>query len=137
MKQKILVAFDGSEYANQAYADALELARLYKAEVFVLSAIKLPEPLIETDIFIATATKYYNDKYSAIKDEISCDGLNVHFAIVVGDPAEEIVNFAESNQIDLIVIGVTKDSSAINRFVLGSVSRKVVDLASCSVTIVR
>jgi nucleotide-binding universal stress UspA family protein len=51
-------------------------------------------------------------------------------------PAEEIVNFAGTEKIDLIVIG-SKGMGATERFFLGSVASKVVRYSPCSVYVVR
>ena len=54
----------------------------------------------------------------------------------VGDPAEEIMNVASSRTADLIVMGA-KGLGTIDRILLGSVSTRVVQYASCPVLVVR
>ena len=51
-------------------------------------------------------------------------------------PADAIVEYAEKNGIDLIVIG-NKGAGAVERFLIGSVSSKVVSHAPCSVMVVK
>ena len=60
--------------------------------------------------------------------------LDEHF--IVGEPASTILDMAAEGNFDLIVIG-NKGRSAINRFLLGSVTSKVVHHAPCSVLLVK
>jgi nucleotide-binding universal stress UspA family protein len=57
-------------------------------------------------------------------------------AVVYGDPAEELIHFAQKEEIDVIVIGST-GKGFLKRKLLGSVSHKVVRDAKCSVYVVR
>jgi nucleotide-binding universal stress UspA family protein len=52
-----------------------------------------------------------------------------------GDPAATIISIAEREQVDLIVLG-RRGMGALSQLLLGSVSRSVVDRASCAVTVV-
>lgn len=63
-------------------------------------------------------------------------GLAVDHVFAQGDPAEEILRAAERHRADLIVMG-SKGLTGLERYLLGSVSRKVARHASCSVLVVR
>jgi nucleotide-binding universal stress UspA family protein len=54
----------------------------------------------------------------------------------LGDPAEEIMNVASKRQADLIVMGA-KGLGTLDRILLGSVSTRVVQYATCPVLVVR
>ena len=62
--------------------------------------------------------------------------VEVESVILEGNPAEEIINFAENNDIDLIVMG-THGITGIERFLLGSVAENVVRHSKKAVLIVR
>ncbi len=62
--------------------------------------------------------------------------VEVESVILEGSPAHEIVNFAEENDIDLIVMG-THGKNAIERFLLGSVAENVVRHSRKAVLVVR
>ena len=62
--------------------------------------------------------------------------VEVESVILEGNPAEDIIGFAEKNGIDLIVMG-TQGITGIKRFLLGSVAEKVVRHATKSVFVVR
>ena len=54
----------------------------------------------------------------------------IRSAVVLGDPAEKIIQFAKENGIDMIVIG-SRGLGGVKRSLLGSVSSEVHDLAEC------
>jgi nucleotide-binding universal stress UspA family protein len=63
-------------------------------------------------------------------------GYHVEQVPTIGNPADEILKIAEAHEADLIVTGA-KGLGAVGRFLLGSVSTRVVQHASCSVLVVR
>ena len=63
--------------------------------------------------------------------ELQSQGIKASVAIVYGNVADEIVSFADKNNIDLIIIS-THGYSGIKRWVLGSVARKVLYGTCCS-----
>jgi nucleotide-binding universal stress UspA family protein len=62
--------------------------------------------------------------------------VDVESIILEGNPVEEILDFAEKNDIDLIVMG-TQGKSAVQRFLIGSVSENVVRHSERSVLVVK
>lgn len=63
------------------------------------------------------------------------EGLAVDTALLMGHPAEEILNFADENNVDLIVLG-TLGKTGIKRFLLGSVAENVVRHSDVPVLVV-
>ncbi|NPE31564.1 universal stress protein, partial [Methanococcoides sp. SA1] len=63
-------------------------------------------------------------------------GLEIESAVLEGHPSNEIIEFAEGNDIDLIVIG-TLGKSGLDRFLLGSVAEKVTRNSKVPVLVVR
>jgi len=61
---------------------------------------------------------------------------HVHARVMRGDPAEEIVNFARDNQIDLLVLG-SRGRSKIGGMLLGSVSNRVCQISGCTTVMVK
>jgi nucleotide-binding universal stress UspA family protein len=134
--KRILVAFDGSEGSQRAYDFALELARKFGADVLVLAVVRLPEPTtsLELDSILDLGTEQYNKDFEALLARAS--GVNVRTDTEVGHPAEKIVARAEHEHADLIVMG-RRGRSAIGRWMLGSVSERVLRYAHCPVTVVK
>ena len=64
------------------------------------------------------------------------NGLKVWYDYSYGNPAEEIAAYARKNNVDMIIMG-TRGLSAIKEVFLGSVSHKVLQLASCPVVLVK
>ena len=69
-------------------------------------------------------------------DKLEVAGYRVREAYRLGDPAEEIVRAAKGLKADLVVAGA-KGVNAVSRFLLGSVSTKLVRHCPCSILIVR
>lgn len=139
MWKKILIAYDGSDYANQALATACDIAKSMQATVTVLSVIKLPEPMLglKPEVFIDDATKYYKQHF--IKAIANCQKLDqeIGLEVVIGRPAESILNYAMQHKCDLVVIGFAKKKSLLDKLILGSIAKQVLDHAICSVLLVR
>ena len=112
MYQNILVPLDGSSDAKWSLSHARAIVKAFQVEkVFLLrvltpfSSIALSRlPAKKLDIVEqsskAEAWKYLSEIAGILKKE----GINAEPAVVTGKPAEEIVDFAESNSVDLIVI---------------------------------
>lgn len=137
--KKILVAYEGSDYSNKAYAAALEIAAPLQAEIFVLSIVELPDLPVDanSETFVESVTNHYKKMFSALRPRAVAAAVTAHFEILIGRPADTIVSFAEVNQIDLIIMGTRTGRSFINKIILGSVAKQVVEYASCSVMVVR
>jgi nucleotide-binding universal stress UspA family protein len=69
-------------------------------------------------------------------DKVTGEGIAVETHARDGDPAEAILEVAQEQQADLIVVG-NRGLTGIERFLLGSVSSKLSHHAPCSVMIVR
>jgi len=135
---KILVAYDGSESANKAFAWGLDLAGKYRAELHVLAIARPSEPPedVETEAILENAQEHYEQAFIPLKEHAKACGIFPHFVVRVGHPAEQIVHFAEINHIDHIVMG-HRGKTFIERWLLGSVSKRVITYAHCTVSVVR
>lgn len=141
---RILVAIDGSEAAHKAVEF---LARCpFKGPVQVLVVTVWPSPRSETwGIPSGTSGRselkqMVEDKGQELLQKITGECANESYRLTTellhGDPAFAILDAAVRHQAQLIVIG-SRGMKAIKRFLLGSVSEKVLVHASCSVLIVR
>jgi nucleotide-binding universal stress UspA family protein len=70
------------------------------------------------------------DKYRNIEN------VSLQSEVLIGDPSNEILQFANDEKVDLIIIGTT-GLSGIKKFVFGSVARKVSEKAKCHIMLVR
>ena len=136
--KKILLAYDGSEPADKAYTFALDLAGHYDAKLLVLAVARPPEPAedVETEAILERAEEYYKKRFEAMRRQAQAQGLTPDFRVLVGHPAEQIINAAEKEGIDHIVLG-HRGKTFFERWRLGSVSKQVMHYAHCAVTVVR
>jgi nucleotide-binding universal stress UspA family protein len=140
MLKKILVAFDGSEGANQALNFALDLAKVHQAEVLAL-AVSERSPihdaaLNELEEEIEFFNSYYRDKLLKAQEAAEEAGIALKTQLETGHPAQTIVKAAEDGNFDLIVLG-HRGISGVWAKLLGSTAEKVSRHAYCSVLIVR
>lgn len=138
MIRKLLIAYDGSEQARKAFDVGIEIAAKFAAEVFVISVAVLPEPAddVETEAILENANEYYEKHFAELKQDAASAGIVPQFEVLVGHPAEQIVHYANEKEVDMIVMG-HRGKSLIERWMLGSVSKRVLSYAHCTVTIVR
>lgn len=139
MIRKILVGYDGSNSARKAFELSLDLARKYNAELHLLAVARPPEfgGEVETEAVVESSLRHYAEMFQPLKTLLSkTTELQVYFEVVVGHPAEQIVIYAEEHGIDHIVVG-HRGHSLFERWLLGSVARRVVAYAPCAVTVVR
>lgn len=139
MIKRILLAYDGSAPADKAYAFALDIAKKYDADLYVLAVARPPEfgDDVETEAVIENSRKHYQKVLVPLRVQAPSQGVRLHFEVVVGHPAEQIIRHAEDQyKADLIVLG-HRGKSLFERLRLGSVSKHVIQYAACAVTVVR
>ncbi|MEO0202111.1 MAG: universal stress protein [candidate division WOR-3 bacterium] len=139
MFKKILLAYDGSDGAKLALEKALEIALQTKAKLFVLSVGRIPEyagSISEVEEAKYQAQKYYSKILNEVSEKAKERGIYAETIIRYGKPADVIVDMANQIGADLIVMGIKKHHP-LRRRILGATADKVVDLANCSVLIVR
>ena len=144
MIRRILVALDNSDLAHRVMLQALELAKVYQAQLFAVSVINY-SALTEIDNVssgpemtdeIYNWTNSFQETLDKCRELAGEFGIEHYEAMLSGTPAEEILKYAEENQIDLIVMGhIGKTATA--GFLLGSVSQKVSNRSKCTVMIVK
>lgn len=138
MLSKILVAYDGSKAAERAFRLALEIAKPFKSAVTVLAVARPPEPptIVETQALLDNATEQYEQDFIGLRKEAETMGVELNTVVAAGHPADQIVHYAAEEKVDLIVMG-HRGKSLVQRWLLGSVSKRVMSYASCSVLVVR
>jgi nucleotide-binding universal stress UspA family protein len=141
----IVVGTDGSETANEAVRQATELAKAVGGKVMVVSAFepvgnqRLREERQQVPEDMQWMVNEREDVEATLKEaaeRIGEAGVEVETFSRQGDPADAILDVAEENTADLIIVG-NKGMSGAKRFLLGSVPNKVSHHAPCSVLIIR
>lgn len=138
-----MVATDGSEPVKKAVSMAVEIAKMSDAELYAVYVIpyrELPTDYPKDGEWERAALEYFRAEGKEATDYVETSGkaenVKVEPVILEGKPGNEIIDFAEKNNIDLIVMG-TLGKTGIERFLLGSVADKVVKHSKKPVLVVR
>jgi nucleotide-binding universal stress UspA family protein len=139
MVTKILVAYDASEESDKAYAMGLDLASRYSAQVIVLAVARPPEPpiAVETEAVLQAASAYYRERFDLLKRRAAAFDIDPRFEVLAGHPAEQIVRLANEEAVEMIVVGHRGGGGFLQRWRLGSIARRVMNYAQCTVVVVR
>lgn len=142
---RILVAVDGSETSMDAAGHAIDMARMYNAQ---LTALTVSHISLSSYGLAAPpdAIKQKKEKHELESkrwfDELnqSARRNNIQFKTELIDSQMSvegaIVEYAENNGIDLIILG-TRGRSGIKKLLLGSVASGVISYATCPVIVVK
>jgi nucleotide-binding universal stress UspA family protein len=138
MYDKILVPLDGSELAEVSLWYAWRLAGRLQASLtllYVVNPTELASPHMYECYLQDTVVKVKEqaDKTSA---ETNGGKITVEYKILKGDPPEEIVDYADKNKIDLIILS-TQGKSGLKRWALGNVANKVIGATRKQVLLIR
>jgi nucleotide-binding universal stress UspA family protein len=136
MFRSILVAWDGSEHAKRALAEAVDLARTQEARLTLLT-VAAPlhawpgyvPPVTEADLINAA------EGTLAEGEALVPDGIPVSGRTAAGDPGAELLRRARAADHDLIVMG-SRGRGAVRSAVLGSVSHFVLNHTAVPVLII-
>jgi nucleotide-binding universal stress UspA family protein len=139
--KKILIATDGSDNSKNAVNSGIEIAKINNADVYAVYVIPpVSAPAAQRGRSWAESirqdlTEDGKKATKDVEDAAKGTGINVETILLEGNPSEEIINFAEKNDMDLIVLG-SLGKSGIEKFLIGSVAEKVVRNAKKQVLIV-
>ena len=147
--KKIMVPYDGSKFSQKALEIANEISKKFSASLYLVaiidvSSVSPPGALLGSqkkvmkksiDVIKSAAThkveKMLLEKVSICKKI----GINTHYEILDGAPSDTILKLIKKLDIDLVIIGSHGLSGFSKIKALGSVSRRVSELANCPVLI--
>ena len=141
MYKHVLIPLDGSPLAEQALPHAIAQAVCFGAELVLLrvvvpfthvSGVSLANLQEINQQAVAWAREYLESIAVGVRER----GISVQVAVTEGQSHPEITQFAEENQIDLIVLS-TRGRSGFSRWLIGSVADRVVRGATVPVLLVR
>lgn len=149
--KQILVPTDGSKFARKSLLHAIKIAKSFGSRIHIITVVdtadfppgmllallkkdkRLEESISE---FMAAAKTQVRRDLLAEVAICKSKGVGATYEIISGKPVEMILKYARGRKVDLIVIG-SQGLHGMNKLkVLGSVSRKVSELAPCAVMIV-
>jgi nucleotide-binding universal stress UspA family protein len=139
--RNIVIATDGSENNKRAISHGIEIAKLSGATVHALY-------VVDTSAFSSIPIdagwgamyeilrKEGEKAVFEVKELGEASGVEVREILLEGHPSNEIINFAENTNSDLIVMG-TLGKTGLDRFLMGSVAEKVIRGSKVPVLVVR
>jgi nucleotide-binding universal stress UspA family protein len=139
----ILAPTDFSEYSKQARASALELAKKFSAKLSILHVVELPPYPVEgyvppslTATFLEDLEREATQQLAQVVPEAESASVEVARLVTVGSPYRKIIDTAEAEQVDLIVMA-TAGRTGFSHLIMGSIAERVVRTASCPVLTIR
>ena len=125
---KILVGYNGSEVAKSALSQAKSFAKTYNALVYVVASLEggageKIEDITRAEQNLREAKDFLEEQGIECETHQMARGLS---------PGEDLVRFAEDNQIDQIYVGIEKKSKT-SKLLLGSTAQFVILKAPCPV----
>jgi len=144
-RKKVLFAVDASDIGPSVITKALESFDLTDKEILLATVYEIPDYLflegnIDTEwilevekkqetaalILLNKFEKMFNDKNLKVTGKV----------VLTGSPASEITNFISKKDIDLVVCGI-RNRKYLSRFLLNSVSKRILESANSDVLIIR
>ena len=125
---KFLVGYNGSDEAKAALSLAKDFAKTFNARVLVMSSMEggsgeKPEDINQAEQNLRDAKDFLDEQ------GVECE---THQLARGFTPGEDLVKFAEENQIDQIFVGIEKKSRT-SKLILGSTAQFVILKAPCPV----
>ena len=153
MFTRILIPLDGSLLAEQAIPHAEQIARIFGARIVLLRILDVdsqedPYPIstlswqirrAEAEVYLREIAARIDDQFNAAAGEAGVETAHealVECVIREGRTADQIIDFALNENIDLLVIS-SHGSGGLSRWNLSSVIQKVIDLVYLPLLIVR
>lgn len=135
--QKILFPVDFSEAGQHALALATSLARDSGATLIIAHVEEPPMAYGGGEMYYGVEEPNHEELRTSLASVMPTDpNVPCIHKLMIGDPAEAIVQLAESDHVDLIVMG-THGRTGLTRLLMGSVAEAVVRRAPCPVLTVK
>lgn len=144
-KKKVLFTTDGTECSLSVIGEIISDIELSDKEVHICMVNEDPnllflEGTLDTNWLLDIQKQQYmyaSNAIESIKKIIESRGIKVNQrTILTGIPAQEIINYAKNNEIDLIILG-SRNKSKMDRFLMGSVSKRILENVVSDIWLVR
>lgn len=147
MFEKILIATDGSKHSERAASKGLEVAKLTGGRVTALYVADMGRYILPVDASYSISGEIIESMRGSVLEEGKAAvmrveemakeaGVPFESKIIEGNPANDIIKFAEEGRADLIAIGGI-GRTGLEKFLMGSVAEKVVRNSKVPVLVVR
>ncbi len=135
--RRLLVAYDGSDFSRAALQTALDNAEFWESEIFAIYIVDpgaLTPTIVDPQIGVADPNtlrrleviEKEGEQILGEADKMAqATGMEIKGTMLIGDPKDEIIDYAKEIEADLIILG-SAGKGWTRRFILGSVSSSVV-----------
>jgi nucleotide-binding universal stress UspA family protein len=122
---RLLIASDGSLCSDAAWEEALSITRSAGSSLLAVSVARDDSAVTRTE-----------ETLQRLREAAARAGVSLETQMLRGRPFEAILNAAAMKEVDLIILG-SHGRTGLKRLLLGSVSERVIGLASCPVLVVK
>jgi nucleotide-binding universal stress UspA family protein len=141
--ENILVGVDGSQSSEKALKKAVELAKALNAKLNIVAIVKPLELAAIDYVPPEDIEKYEMEEIEKVKpclkeavEYAQENGIEPVYKILEGEPAEELMDYADENKCDLIIVGY-RGKGGFKKLLLGSTAGNLVKYANQSVLVVK
>lgn len=138
--QKIIVADDGSAFAQKAIDKAVELAKKEESEIICVNVVEEFCPIglteIDCDVVRELQTKESNVITATALEKFKKEGVHARVVIETGNPAKIIVEIAKRESADLI-IAASHGKHGAKKFAFGSVTARLIEHSTVPVLVMK
>ncbi|HEX6594057.1 MAG TPA: universal stress protein [Bacillota bacterium] len=139
MYKHILIAADGSDHSQRAAKDAIQIAKCHPEASIEIVYVFDPNKA-KSEALSHWDAEYVGDqrkrRIKNVEKIVAQSGISYKTTVLNGDPRHMLVDYANRNEADLVVVG-SRGLNALQEMVLGSVSHKVAKRVHCPVLIVK
>jgi nucleotide-binding universal stress UspA family protein len=139
MYKKIFLATDGSEHSKRAAVNAIHITKCSEGSkmeiIYVVDPNRAKSETLSNWNSVDNSDKR-KKRVAEVEKMAKEAGIVYEIHMLNGDPGPTIVEYANKNKADVVIIG-SRGLNALQEFVLGSVSHKVAKRANCPVLIVK
>jgi len=133
--QKIMVAYDFSDYSKEALEFAVQLADELKSNLMIVNVINQREvdalrraemegSGVSVDQFIKDNKKYRMESINEVVEKLSAKHLTIEVKIKIGVPFRELIQAVKDSGVDLVVMG-RKGRSNLSGILFGTTAEKM------------
>src|ERR1700757_1771650 len=145
MYKRIAVAFDESPEAGRAFCSALDLAKLLRSELYLITVVENLPPYIGyisavapdvPGMLMADRQTFYTDLHNKARSTAEQAGVTVHSEFFEGDEMKGLLHLADQLRPDLLVVGLRFEPGGLSQY-LGGTAHKLALHASCNILGIR
>lgn len=139
--KNIFIATDGSQHNKRAIEYGIELAKKTGGKIivgYVLDTAAFSSIPMDAgwEMMYEVMKKEADEAVDYVNQLTETEGIEIEKVILEGHPSHEIIEYAQENKMDIIIMG-TLGKSGLDRFLLGSVAEKVIRNSIVPVLVVR